>query len=126
MPVVTSKDVESMDVPQGVRIKMLFDHAHGDAKGLALAQVELTPGGQVFPHYHEVEEAAFVLEGSAVMTIDGVETNVQAGDAILVPARTVHTLKNLSADRVVRIISAFGSNEVKRYPVGSQEPAPSY
>jgi mannose-6-phosphate isomerase-like protein (cupin superfamily) len=126
MPIVTSKNAEYADIPQGVRLRMIFDFAHGDAQGIALAQAEVAPGGHIFPHYHEVEEAAFISEGTAVITIDGVETAVQAGDAILVPARAIHTLKNPSPDRVTRIISAFGSSEVKRFPAGSETPAPPY
>lgn len=126
MPIVSSDRVQAVDVPQGMRLKMLFDQAHGGAQGIALAQAELAPGGQVFPHYHEVEEVAFVLEGSALMTIDGVETAVEPGDAVLVPARAIHILKNPSADRLARIISAFGSNEVKRFPAGGPPPASPY
>lgn len=126
MPIIASKRVKSVDVSQGVCAKMLFDFEHGNAQGIALAQGELRPGAQVFPHYHEVEEVAYITEGKGVIAVDGVETGAQAGGAILIPALPVHTVRNILTEGDLRVVSAFGPNNVKRFPVGSDTPAASY
>lgn len=118
MPIIASKRVEYIDICQGVRARMLFDYEHGDSQGISLAQGELAPGAQVFPHYHVVEEIAYIMEGKGVIAIDGVEKPVQGGDAILIPARSVHSFRNSSAKNVAKLISSFGSNIVKRFVVG--------
>ena len=66
------------------------------------------------------------MEGKGVIAVDGVEPAVQAGDAILNPALSVHTVRNTSTEGDLRMVSAFGSNNVKRFPVGSDTPADSY
>jgi len=121
MPVISSQKIEFVDIPQNARFKMLFDRARSGTHHIALAQGELRPGARLFLHYHEFEEVVFITEGRGVVVIDGVETPVQAGDAILVPSRSVHTMKNAQTESVIRFISAYASNEVIRFPV-EEEP----
>ncbi len=117
MPVVASETLAFADVPIGARVRMLFDFAHFGSKQIALALGELQPGARLLFHYHEVEEAVFVMEGKGIVTIDGVETPVKAGDGILVPARAVHSLRNPAEADVIRLVSAYAASEVKRFYV---------
>ena len=48
-----------------------------------------TPFG---PHEHEGAEYWFILEGEAEVSIDGTDYAVQAGDLIVLPARSRHGL----------------------------------
>ncbi|HEY2653075.1 MAG TPA: cupin domain-containing protein [Solirubrobacteraceae bacterium] len=59
-------------------------------------RVELGPDAQPFRHWHPGEEVIYVLEGKLEYTIDGVGTETYgAGDAFMVPAETIHSVKNV-------------------------------
>lgn len=127
MPVVASEALAYIDVPNGARVRMLFDRAHFGAQQIALAQGELRPQARLLFHYHEVEEVVFVIEGQGVVTIDGVETPVKTGDGILVPARAVHSLRNPTETDLIRFVSAYAASEVKRFYVEEgASPAAAY
>ncbi len=127
MPVVASETLPYADVPSGARVRMLFDSAHFGTQHIAMAQGELGPRARLLFHYHEVEEVVFVIVGRGIVTIDGVEAPVRAGDGILVPARAIHSLQNPSETDVIRFISAYAASEVKRFYVEEgASPAASY
>lgn len=46
--------------------------------------------GDYIPHTHDKDEFVYIMEGELVFEIDGEETLVQQGEAILVPAGTRH------------------------------------
>jgi quercetin dioxygenase-like cupin family protein len=57
-------------------------------------RVELGPEAPVVRHKHPGEEIIYVLEG----TIDGQEARTySAGEALMVPAETVHSVRNVGA-----------------------------
>lgn len=59
-------------------------------------RVELGPEAQPFRHWHPGEEIIYVLEGTLEYTIDGVGVKTYcAGDAFMVPAETIHSVKNV-------------------------------
>ena len=59
-------------------------------------KVELAPDAPAFRHWHPGEEIIYVLEGSLEYTIDGVGAKTyQAGAALLVPAETIHSVRNV-------------------------------
>ena len=59
----------------------------------SLAEATLEPGQATQRHYHRLaEEIYLLLEGGGAMEVDGVEREVGAGDAILIPAGAWHTL----------------------------------
>ena len=58
--------------------------------------VELRPEAQPIRHKHPGEEIIYVLEGSLEYAIDGQpRTTYNAGDALMVPAETVHAVRNV-------------------------------
>ncbi|MBV8432619.1 MAG: cupin domain-containing protein [Solirubrobacterales bacterium] len=59
-------------------------------------RVELGPEAQPFRHKHPGEEVIYVLEGTLEYDIDGQPPlTVSAGDALMVPPETVHSVRNV-------------------------------
>jgi quercetin dioxygenase-like cupin family protein len=59
-------------------------------------RVELGHEAQPFRHWHPGEEIIYVLEGKLAYTIDGLGTKTySAGDALMVPAEKIHSVKNV-------------------------------
>jgi quercetin dioxygenase-like cupin family protein len=60
------------------------------------------PGQSTVMHSHpREEEAIFVLEGTANMSIDGAEVVVPAGAVVKFPANVPHDVRNLGSARCV-------------------------
>jgi quercetin dioxygenase-like cupin family protein len=60
------------------------------------------PGQSTVMHSHpREEEAIYVLEGTANMSIDGDEVVVPAGAIVKFPANVPHDVRNLGAERCV-------------------------
>jgi quercetin dioxygenase-like cupin family protein len=60
------------------------------------------PGQSTVMHTHpREEEAIFVLEGTANMSIAGEEVVVRAGSIVKFPSNVPHDVRNLGADRCV-------------------------
>lgn len=64
------------------------------------------PGQATVMHSHPYEEEAiFVLEGKANMSIDGQEVLVPAGAVVRFPAAVQHDVRNLQKERLVIMFS---------------------
>src|SRR5213593_3560853 len=60
------------------------------------------PGQSTVMHHHpKEEEAIFVLQGTANMSIDGEEVVVPAGSIVKFPNNVPHDVRNLSPERCV-------------------------
>jgi quercetin dioxygenase-like cupin family protein len=71
---------------------------------IALAEIE--PGFRVPRHIHPGIESATIVEGAAVLSVDGLgDRAVSAGDALQIAARTPHQLQN--GDKPLRIVSTY-------------------
>jgi quercetin dioxygenase-like cupin family protein len=61
-------------------------------------RVEIGPEAPFVRHKHPGEEIIYVLEGSLEYHIDGESPRtVEAGEALMVPAETVHAVRNVGA-----------------------------
>jgi quercetin dioxygenase-like cupin family protein len=61
-------------------------------------RVDIDPDAPTVKHKHPGEEIIYVLEGSLEYEIDGREpATVHAGDVLLVPADTVHAVRNVGS-----------------------------
>ena len=82
--------------------------------------MELPPnGGTLEPHRHQQAEIYFVFEGRGVLTVDGVETEIETGMAAFIPGDAEHSLRNETAitlkifyvfptDRFADVVYRFG------------------
>lgn len=75
------------------------------AQKLAITLVEMEPGGFQHLHTHEPEQMYYILDGQGLMTVNGEERAVQAGDCIFFSSFTEHGLKN-TGEGVLRYLSA--------------------
>jgi quercetin dioxygenase-like cupin family protein len=62
-------------------------------------RVDLDPGVAFGRHWHPGEEIVYVLEGALEYQIDGKPAvTLRAGDVLFIPARTVHSARNVGKD----------------------------
>jgi len=67
-------------------------------------RVELGPEAPSIRHKHPGEEIIYVLEGTLEYAIDGQEPKTySAGEALMVPADTVHSVKNVGDDNATEL-----------------------
>mgnify|MGYP002147010938 CR=1 FL=1 len=82
----------------GSTIRSILDRTNAPVQLQSLAEATLPPGGRTERHYHkQSEELYFLLEGTGLMEIDGVERVVAAGDAILIPPGAWHRIRAVEA-----------------------------
>ncbi len=68
---------------------------------------EFVPGGHALQvHRHAEPEIYYILEGQGIMTIDGIETEVVAGDVIFIPGNAEHGIRN-GSDTSLRLFYVF-------------------
>jgi len=67
-------------------------------------RVDIFPEAPAVRHWHPGEEIIFVLDGTLEYDIDGREPlTVSAGDALTVPAETVHSVKNVGGTHAAEL-----------------------
>ena len=58
------------------------------------------PPGQVWKDYvHEMDELFMVVDGEVRLEMDGRKLDLKMGDEILIPAKTLHTVRNIGKTR---------------------------
>ena len=79
----------------GSTIRSLLDLSVAPVANHSLAEATLPAGGQTERHHHRIsEEMYYLLDGEALMEIDGEERTVAVGDAILIPVGAWHQITN--------------------------------
>jgi quercetin dioxygenase-like cupin family protein len=86
-------DYEEVSAAAGLRKGVLVSDADG-APHFAIRRFTLAPGAEVPRHTNEVEHEQYVLAGEYVVGLGDEEVTVAAGDALLIPAGTVHWYRN--------------------------------
>lgn len=80
----------------GSTIRSLLDRSNAPVVGQSLAEATLAAGAATDRHYHRhSEEFYYLLDGRAVMELDGEQREVGPGDAILIPAGAWHQIRAL-------------------------------
>ncbi len=96
-PVVKSeKSVPMAPVERAVNayIQWLIDRRDG-APNFELRKFTIKPRGEIPPHMHpDIEHVQYVLKGTYRVRLGDHEVIVREGDAILIPAGTVHSYVN--------------------------------
>ena len=89
----------------GIRRTDLQQHDLGIAgREVIQNRVDLGPEAPAIRHKHPGEEIIYVLEGSLEYDIDGQEPRTfHAGEALLVPAETVHAVRNVGAGNAAEL-----------------------
>jgi uncharacterized cupin superfamily protein len=102
----------------------LIGHALGAAVGLqrlGAFMLRIPPGKTSFPYHrhHGEEEVVFVVSGSGVVEIEGVDYPITAGDFLGFPAAagTAHQIRNDGSDDLVYLtVGEHNPLEVAEFP----------
>ena len=71
-------------------------------------RVDFAPGAAFGRHSHPGEEIAYVLEGSLEYQFDGKPpVTLKAGDALFIPAGTIHSAKNVGKGNGAELATYF-------------------
>ncbi|MFI6086260.1 cupin domain-containing protein [Streptomyces sp. NPDC051217] len=79
------------------------------------------PGASIGHHVHNVAESVVVVQGDAVVDIDGARTPLRVFDTTFVPANVPHHFENASDSRPMKIFWTYASVEATRTLVVSGE-----
>ena len=79
------------------------------ARGMSTGTATFKPGAELPYHKHDVSEAATVLQGEAVVSIEGRTYTLGAFDCIHCPVGLAHRVVNPSKTRTLMIHTAFAS-----------------
>jgi quercetin dioxygenase-like cupin family protein len=86
--------------------------AHGRVETLGIVMQEVTPGGRIGPHVHDVDEAITVLAGEAEVHLgDGVH-RLGAGGVAFMPAGLPHATHNRGS-ATLRIHAVFAATSIE-------------
>ena len=83
--------------------------------GLTVGIARLPSGGSLPTHRHEQHEAYLVLDGVAVVTIDGTPRTVGPGAAVFIPGNARHAVQATGDDelRVAYVLAADSFEDVE-------------
>jgi quercetin dioxygenase-like cupin family protein len=72
------------------------------------------PGAAVALHSHNCDESVMILEGHAIVEIDGVEHKAGPDDTTFLPANIPHRFRNASTTERMRIFWTYASVDATR------------
>lgn len=102
-----------------MHIKNLFDHVNGNEyfrQVLAtnthsqLVLMCLQQGEEIGEEVHQVDQILIFTQGTGKAILDGVETEVSAGDAVNVPAGTRHNFINTGSEKI-KLVTIYAPAE---------------
>ena len=80
------------------------------AQTLSVHENVLNPEAVVPWHQHEVEEVIVCISGLGECTFQGrASEQYRAGSVVIIPPRTLHTLRNIGAERLVQLAILGGA-----------------
>ncbi|MFD5215479.1 cupin domain-containing protein [Microbacterium sp. NPDC058345] len=113
-------DLASNDRGGGARTTPLTTRERG-ATAFLNGITSFDPGARIAHHTHNVTESVMVIEGDAIVDIDGVRTALRTFDTTLVPANIPHHFENASTKKPMRIFWTYASVDASRTIVASGE-----
>ena len=83
----------------GSEIRELAGVPSGNSMNQSLAEATVPPGGETEEHYHQASEEIYLFtSGSGTMKLGNEQTEVSAGDTVVIPPGTPHKLWNAGAE----------------------------
>jgi len=123
MQIVHEHDVQLVPSSNGNRTNGLVTRA-GGATEISIVRQEQEAGGFNPPHAHDREEVMMIRRGTASVTVEEETVHLAPGDVLIVPARTVHQVRNTGAETAEYLyISPSGMHF---YSAAGQEITPSW
>src|SRR3954470_15460131 len=87
-----------IDIDRGVQFECLVG-THNHAKNLTTGIVRFSPSAQLAYHRHTFTESVTLLEGAAVMEVEGRRYVLSPMDNVVIPPGVAHHVKNTSPTR---------------------------
>lgn len=114
-PVVLKPDeIRSHDRGGGARTTPLVSPSIG-AKGFINGITEFGPGAAIPFHSHNCEESVMLLEGDAMLDMDGSPSvQLKKHDTTWIPPNLSHRFRNLSASEPMKILWIYASAQATR------------
>ena len=113
-------ELAARDRGAGARTVPLVTSARG-ATSFLNGITDFDPGAAIGHHVHNVAESVIVIQGAAVVDIDGVRTPLRLFDTTFVPANIPHHFENASDTEGMKIFWTYGSLESTRTLVATGE-----
>lgn len=107
MKVVRHSDVEFIETPNGNTSGGIATPKWGATEVNVIRQRELA-GGKNPPHRHNREEVMVLLAGEVTVAVGDETQTLMAGDAVIVPANTVHHIANTGRETAEWLIISSG------------------
>jgi quercetin dioxygenase-like cupin family protein len=105
---------EGWNEPDGrgvLKWQTLVDNETTPSQGLTAGIVHLAPGDFLALHRHPPAEIYHVIEGSAVVSLDGVERRIGVGDTVYVAPNCEHGIRN-DGERRMRFFYVFPTDSL--------------
>lgn len=81
-----------------------------DAETHKIKRIEVNPEGRLSYQYHyKRSEVWTIVEGKAVITLDGTEKEYNVGDVAIIPQGVKHRIENKTQSKVVFIEVQYGT-----------------
>ncbi|GGD93558.1 cupin domain-containing protein [Paenibacillus nasutitermitis] len=96
--VIHAKNVKTLYVDETYSSKMLIDHTNSLTKNVQINMGIVAPGAKHSDHNHkpEYDEVYLIQSGRAMVRLDGVEHELEAGDVVFIPGGAMHAIANRS------------------------------
>jgi len=97
MILIRQSEIPTFETPGGNSTRAIVPSGRG-ATEVRVIQQRQQPGGQNPLHYHDRQEVLVVQSGQVIVTIDGEQARLAAGDVVIVPAGAVHQVANSGSE----------------------------
>ncbi|MEK7123329.1 MAG: cupin domain-containing protein [Patescibacteria group bacterium] len=83
------------------------------AKNSQLVVMSLKPGEEIGEEVHGLDQFIRVEEGAGKVVLNGVESAIESGFAVVIPAGVKHNIINSSPDREMKLYTIYSPPEHK-------------
>jgi quercetin dioxygenase-like cupin family protein len=104
---------KKIDIQPGVAFEALVG-AHVGAKNLTTGVVRFAPGVKLAYHTHPTTESIVLLEGSAIVDVEGRRYRLSRLDNVVIPPGVPHGVENLSPERETLLHVTFPTGTPSR------------
>lgn len=111
--VLRPSDMPSHDRGGGARTTPLVGPSIG-ASAFINGITSFAPGTAIPFHSHNCEESVMLLEGDAMLDIDGQEIRLQPMDTTWIPPNVSHRFRNLSPTQPMKILWIYARQDATR------------
>ncbi|UCH34949.1 MAG: cupin domain-containing protein [Armatimonadota bacterium] len=102
MDIVNREDIPAYRTKDGSLVREIVHPDRVPVRNLSLAEAALEPSASTALHYHEVsEEVYYVTAGRGLLSVADEETEIRAGQAVLIPRRARHRVVNIGDEELV-------------------------